>query len=508
MPVDRRPTLSSYLSDNDAKKGDGMRHGETMRSAVRVLGDRLRLLLALAALALGAALPVRAADVAPTPPMGWNSWDAYGFTIDEAQFKANVDILASWRQLGWSYAVIDEGWYMADPAGTDLASRHYRLDGYGRLLPVVARFPSAADGHGLRAIADWVHARGLKFGIHIVRGIPKAAVAANMPIAGSAFHAADAADKAATCPWDDGNYGVADNAAGQAYYDSLIRQYADWGVDFLKVDCISDHPYRPSEIRQIGTAIARSGRPIVLSLSPGPSRIDNLDAMARSAQMWRIADDLWDGWTFPHPDPRTTFPNGILSAFDNLAKWSPYVARDRWPDADMLPFGPLRPHPGWGDPRDGRLTPAETRTAFTLWSIARSPLILGGNLTGYDETTRGIVTNAAVIALDQQARVSHPVTDLPAALKDARVWVSARRGQAVDTVAVFNIGDSPLTLDASWHDLGGGDGAIAACALWRGVALPASARVTARIAPHDVALLRLRRGATTGCPGAPAGQPD
>jgi hypothetical protein len=387
--------------------------------------------------------------------------------------------------------VIDEGWYMADPLGTDLAARRYLLDGYGRLMPVPARFPSAVDRRGLHALAAWVHAQGLKFGIHIVRGIPRAAVDANMPIAGSRFHAADAADKAATCPWDDGNYGVADNAAGQAYYDSLIRQYADWGVDFLKVDCISDHPYRPTEIRQIGRAIARAGRPIVLSLSPGPSRIEHADEMARWAQMWRIADDLWDGWTFPHPDPTTSFPNGILSAFDNLAKWNGYVGPGRWPDADMLPFGPLDPHPGWGDPRPSRLTPAEVRSAFALWAIARSPLILGGRLTGYDGATTAVVTNRDVIALDRQDRTSRPLAGLPPSLTGARVWVSAPRGGAADTVAIFNTGDRPLAVDATWAALGAGDRAGAACDLWQHRALPSSPNLATTIAAHDVALFRL-----------------
>lgn len=440
---------------------------------------------------LGATRPLHAKNVAVTPPMGWNSWDAYGFTIDEAEFKANARVLAGWKGLGWSYAVIDEGWYMANPLGKDLAERHYLLDGYGRLMPVVSRFPSAADGNGLRALASWVHARGLKFGIHIIRGIPKAAVDANMPIAGSTFHAADAADKTATCPWDDGNYGVADNAAGQAYYDSLIRQYADWGVDFLKVDCIADHPYRASEIRQIGQAINKLGRPIVLSLSPGPARVEHLDEMARWAQMWRIADDLWDGWTFPHPDPTTTFPNGILSAFGNLAKWNAYVAPAQWPNADMLPFGPLDPHPGWGDPRRSRLTPAEVRTAFTLWSIARSPLILGGRLTGYGAALNPVVTNKAIIALDQEDRVSRPLTELPPSLADAHVWVSSPRGDAIDTVAIFNTGDRPMTVDVGWAALGVANKAVAACEVWGHHALPPSARVATTIGTHDVAVLHL-----------------
>lgn len=479
-----------------------MGKSDRIRAKGKRFGQMLRQWIALAAFLLAAA-PVHAAGVAQRPPMGWNSWDAYGLTINEAEFKANARVLAGWKGLGWSHAVIDEGWYMADPLGRDLAARRYLLDNYGRLMPVVARFPSAADGHGLRALASWVHAQGLEFGIHIIRGIPKAAVEANMPIAGSRFHAAQAADKAATCPWDDGNYGIADNAAGQAYYDSLVRQYADWGVDFLKVDCIADHPYRPSEIRQIGKAIAKVGRPIVLSLSPGPSRIENLDEMARWAQMWRIADDLWDGWSFPHPDATTTFPNGILSAFGNLAKWNPDVAPGHWPDADMLPFGPLDPQPGWGDPRLSRLTPAEVRTAFTLWSIARSPLILGGRLTGYDDATKAVVTNKAVIALDQQDRTSRPVTGLPPSLADARVWVSRPRGGRVDTVAIFDVGDQPLTVDASWASLGAGDQAVAACDLWQHQALPAADRIATTIAAHDVVLLRLG-----GCPQSRSGAPS
>jgi alpha-galactosidase len=447
--------------------------------------------VALAAAAAGPAAPRN--GVAPTPPMGWNSWDAYGFTIDEAQFRANIERLARLRQFGWTYAVIDEGWYMADPLGKTLAERAYLLDGNGRLMPVPARFPSATGGDGLRALAAWTHAQGLKFGIHIVRGIPKAAVEANMPIAGSAYRAADAADRAATCPWDDGNYGVADNAAGQAWYDSLAQQYAGWGVDFLKVDCIADHPYRPTEIRQIGEALRKAGRPIVLSLSPGPSRVANVEEMARWAQMWRIADDLWDGWTFPHADPTSSFPNGIRSAFDNLAAWSPYAGPERWPDADMLPFGSLRPHAGWGDPRQSRLTLDEARTAMTLWSIARSPLILGANLTELDPGTASLLENPAVIALDQQNRRPHPIPPLPD-LPDLRVWTSAPVGGAIDTVAVFNLADHPLDLRLTWSRLGLPAGRWSARELWTGTDLPPSTSLTHRLPPHGTAVFRIKRG--------------
>jgi hypothetical protein len=314
-----------------------------------------------------------------------------------------------------------------------------------------------------------------------------------LPIAGSAFHAADAADRASICPWDDANYGIAVNEAGQAWYDSLLKQYAAWGVDFLKVDCIADHPYRPTEISQIARAIAKAGRPIILSLSPGPAAPAYADAFARDAQMWRIADDLWDGWTFPHPDPTTTFPNGILSAFDNLAKWYPWVRPGRWPDADMLPFGSLMPHPGWGEPRQSRLTIDEMRTAFTLWAIARSPLILGGDLIALDPAERALLVRRDIIALNQRAGTSRPVTGLPAALASARVWTSTPAGAPrPDTVAVFNIGDTALEVQAPWSDLGLAARASAARDLWSGNSIPATPLVRFTVPAHGVKVYRLR----------------
>ena len=453
----------------------------------------IRLLIGL--LVLGS-MSARAAPpkVALAPPMGWNSWDAYGFTISEEQFKANVMTLASMKALGWNTAVIDEGWYMANPFGEKLADRLYRYDSNGRLMPDPTRFASARDGNGLKALATWTHAQGLKFGIHIVRGIPKAAVEANLPIAGSSYRAIEAADKSATCPWDDANYGVADNAAGQAWYNMLLGQYAAWGIDFLKVDCIADHPYRPTEIRQIAQAIRRTGRPMILSLSPGPTSISSASEVRQYAQMWRIMDDLWDGWTFPHGDPQSEFPNGIRNAFDRLAAWSPYVAPDSWPDADMLPFGMLYPHPGWGDPRQSRLTKSETRTAFTLWSIARSPLILGTNLTKVPPYLRAMLNNKQVIALDQSDRISHPVERLPDLPNDVRVWVSGPRSGPLDTVAIFNLGDRPTKVDEPWTKFGLPKGDYVARDLWTGLGHPRSARAMLSAAPHDVVLLRICRG--------------
>lgn len=442
---------------------------------------------------LGAATAGMAQEVAPTPPMGWNSWDAFGFTIDEAEFKANAGELAGLRSYGWTYVVIDEGWYMGNPFGDKLQDRRYLLDRNGRLVPVAGRFPSSAAGQGFKPLADWVHAQGLKFGLHIVRGIPRAAVQSNLSIAGSSFHAVDAADTADTCGWDDGTYGVRDNAAGQAYYDSLLAQYAGWGVDFLKVDCIADHPYKASEIRQIAAAIDKAGRPVVLSLSPGPTQLSRAAEIRRYGQMWRISDDVWDGWSFAHKNPADEFPMGVRDIFDRLPAWVGQAGDGRWPDADMLPFGMLAPHPGLGVARQSRLTLDEERTHLTLLVIARSPLILGANLTKLDEATRALLTNRDVLNVNQTAYDSHPVESLPPGFESVRVWVaSGKADRSQRFLAVFNLDGKPISLGATWGKLGVDPGKHVARELWQRHRLEASDNLAITLPAHGCVLYEVR----------------
>jgi hypothetical protein len=384
--------------------------------------------------------------------MGWNSWDAYGLTIDEKDYRANTAVLAGLKQYGWEYSVIDEGWYMEDPFADTVAAHKYQWNENGLLIPVSNRFPSAANGAGFKPLADWVHAQGLKFGIHIVRGIPRGVVDQNLPIAGTNFHAADAADKDSPCPWDEGNWGVKDNEAGQAYYDSMMRLYAGWGLDYIKVDCISDHPYRPTEIQQIAEAIRKTGRPILLSLSPGPTQLEHADEVAKYAQMWRISDDHWDVWSAPHKPGQSEFPFGIRDEFDRIAEWEQYVKPGTWPDPDMLPEGSLTPHPGLGEPRQSRYTQDEQRTEFTLWAIARSPLILGANLTKLDEFTRLLITNRDVLDVNQHAIESGqglmPLKDGNTDTFPQRYWYARTRQHQY--LAVFNLEDKPTKSELPW----------------------------------------------------------
>ncbi len=428
--------------------------------------------------------------VAPTPPMGWNSWDAYGFTIDEAQFRDNVKVLARMKEHGWQYAVIDEGWYMQNPFGANTAEQKYLYDKNGLLEPVASRYPSAADVAGFKPLADWVHGLGMKFGIHILRGIPRQVVDENLPIAGSSFHAADAADKQATCPWEDANYGVADNAAGQAYYDSMLKRYAQWGVDFIKVDCISDHPYRPTEIRQIAEAIRKTHRQIVLSLSPGPTSLANADEVAKYAEMWRISNDHWDAWNFKNHTP-DGYPFGLGDEFDRIAEWNKYVKPGSWPDPDMLPEGYLGPHPGLGEPRQSRYTQDEQLTEFTLWAISRSPLILGANLTRLDDFTRGLMTNEEVTEINQDASESGPAL-MP--IDDGkplpwRAWY-AKVGSK-NYAAVFNLGDDARAVDVPWLSFHVSDKPHAAYDVWNRRRLSTAKVMHVVLPPHGCALWRI-----------------
>jgi len=423
--------------------------------------------------------------IAPTPPMGWNSWDAYAQNITEAQVKENADFIAkNLKQYGWSYIVVDEGWYLPDPPANGKPTAGFVIDADGRFLPSTLRFPSAANEAGFKPLGDYLHAEGLKFGIHILRGIPKEAVAKNLPIADSGFHAVDAADQSDTCPWNTYDYGVKDNAAGQAYYDSLAKQYAGWGVDFLKVDCIADHPYKIDEIRMIRQALDKTGRPIVLSLSPGPTDVSHAKEVRKYAEMWRISDDFWDHWDVW---PKHEFSQGLLAQFATAAKWAPYTGDGHWADADMLPVGYLGPHPGEGEVRDSRFTHDEARTMMTFWSIFRSPLMIGANLPKSDPFTLSLFTNPDVIEVDQHSVGNHTLVTN----EQEVIWTAKPQNSSGDYIAVFNISDQPKDIRHSWKELGFPDKSYQIIDLWARLPLGRADNLRVTLSPHAAALYRI-----------------
>ena len=436
------------------------------------------LLLAHAAVAADANL------LAPTPPMGWNSWDSYALTVTQADYLANANYMASnLRQHGWTYAVIDEGWFLGNPDAKPPAKFEYTMDENGRFTPATNRFPGSSGDAGFQKLAQEIHNRHLLFGIHIVRGIPREAVARDLPIAGSHYHAAEAANKSDVCAWNSDNYGVAANAAGQAYYDSVAALYASWGVDLVKIDCISE-PYKSDEIRMFSEALRKTKRPIVLSLSPGPTPIDKIAELRKYAQMWRISGDMWDHWA---QWPKAGWSQGLLAQFDLAAQWAPLVEPGHWPHADMLPFGYLGPAPGFGNPRQSAFTPDEQRTMRTLWSIMRSPLMIGANLTRLDEATKALLTNDDVLAVDQHSTGGRQVS------KDVAKMVWAARGDKPGTayVALFNTGDGAQTVEYPLQSLGMASVSFAIRDLWQHKDIGTADRVSAKLPPHASALFRV-----------------
>jgi hypothetical protein len=339
-------------------------------------------------------------------------------------------------------------------------------------------------GTGFKALVDYVHSLGLKFGFHIMRGIPREAVAKNLPIAGTSYHATDAADTSDTCFWNADNYGVQHNAAGQAYYDSLAKLYAGWGLDFIKVDCISSLPYKTDEIHMISAALRKSGRPIVLSLSPGPTSLAAAGDVIQDAQMWRISDDFWDFWK---PTPDKTWPQTLYGQFATAVGWAPYIGPGHWPDADMLPVGYIGPRPGLDSARPTRFSRDEQRTLLTFWSIMRSPLMLGGDLPRSDEWTISLLANSEVIAVDQHSTGNRPLLTTNGLV----IWSATPEDGKGHYLAVFNRTDAAQKFALQWNEVGLlSRKAYRLRDLWEHKELGTATSLEVTLQPHACALYR------------------
>lgn len=417
--------------------------------------------------------------VALTPPMGWNSWDCYAATVTEEQLLGNAEYMAkNLKQYGWEYIVCDIQW--SDPLAGTTPSEYIPLttlcmDEYGRLIPAVERFPSAANGVGFRAIADKIHAMGLKFGIHIMRGVPRQAAHAHAPVYGLPGVTCDKiADPFSICAWNSDMYGVRATPEGQAYYDSLFQLYAQWQVDYVKVDDIANLKVYPSrtygkeEVEMIAKAIERCGRPMVLSLSPGPALIEESWHLSEYANMWRMTDDFWDGW------PQ------LKDMFRRCEIWQAHVKPGCWPDCDMLPLGKIGM--GWKKGRTTNFTKEEQRTLMTLWCIFRAPLMMGGELRENDEWTLSLLTNADVLRLLPHSHGARQI----AHNNSMAAWHSFG-DDGSEYLALFNLSDAQAEIgvpETVWSKQ-----PVIVRELWgRNALLKGDA--AAVLSPHDAVLLR------------------
>jgi alpha-galactosidase len=375
-------------------------------------------------------------NLAQTPPMGWNSYNCFGGNVTEAEVKANADYMAqNLKQFGWEYIVVDFLWYCDDQTSAEkFANRrpHQYIDEFGRLIPSVKLHPSSEGGKGLKPLGDYIHGKGLKFGLHIMRGIPRQAISGNTPIKNSTAKAASIANLPDTCIWYGGLAGVNMTREGaQEYYNSLFELYAEWGVDYIKVDDIV-FPYHADEIEAVHKAIVNCGRPIVLSLSPGPAFIGNPKHLRENANMWRISGDFWDKWP------------ALKRQLELCRDWAPLVTEGHWPDADMLPLGKLNIRTELKDSptRFTNFTKDEQYFLMSLWSIFRSPLMIGGNMPDNDEFTTSLITNAEVLRVNQHSTNNREISFN----KGISVWTADDKENGLKYMAVFNINDDEQSI--------------------------------------------------------------
>lgn len=407
-----------------------------------------------------------------TAPMGWNSWDCYGAAVTEADIRRNAEFMAEHlKQYGWEYITVDIQW--SEPTAENHEYHPFTelcMDEYSRLIPAENRFPSSAGGKGFAPLAEYVHSLGLKFGIHIMRGIPRQAVHNNTKIKGTDKTARQIAKTASICCWNTDMYGVdASKDGARAYYDSIFELYASWGVDFIKCDDICrELPHEEAELVMLSEALRSCGRDMVLSLSPGPALLEKAELYKQVSNMWRITDDFWDKWEL------------LYDMFSRAEKWCTHTGAGHWPDADMLPIGPIKQD--YDKSIRTAFTHDEQITMMTLWSIFRSPLIIGGEMSGFDDFTMSLITNEEILKMHRNARHSHQVWRKEINGIEHILWtaVSSEGGMYC---AVFNAGekDSDITIDLSDMEI---ESPMNCTELWSGEACGCSDKISVKLSSH------------------------
>lgn len=377
---------------------------------------------------------------AATPPMGWNSWDCFGPTVTESEVKENADYMAAnLKSSGWEYIIVDIRWFVSNDKanGYNQTNPEYSIDPYGRFTPAVNRFPSAANGNGFKPLADYIHSKGLKFGIHIMRGVPVVAVKNNLPVLNTSFTAKDIYSEENQCTWLKDMYTIVPGKAGaQEYYNAIFQLYADWGVDFVKVDDLSSPVYFTDEVEMIRKAIDKTGREMVLSTSPGETPVDHAAHVQQHANMWRTVGDFWDSWL------------QLKEHFKVFERWNSYRKLGAWPDGDMLPLGHIGIRAERGADRMSNFTKEEQYTLMTLWSIFRSPLMFGGHLPDNDAFTLSLLTNKDALHVLKSSTNNRPLFTK----EDKAAWVADDAETGTKYLAVFNYADQEMAVEtkAAW----------------------------------------------------------
>lgn len=434
-------------------------------------------------------------DPAPTPPLGWNSFQSYGVYFHDQAAHKNIDAMARLlKPYGYEYFVIDNGWfgeYKLEDGTNFPAEKHasdVNINEYGFFMPSRTYFPN-----GFRALIKKCHDKGLKFGVHLMRGIPRKAYELNLPIKGTAYRARDIASIRNICTWCPYNYGVDMSKPGaQEWYDGLIQHLADMGIDFIKYDDIV--PF-PREVEAVTKAIAKCKRPIVLSLSPGDTVPANEKALKvfQDAQMLRVTPDIWDDL------------HGINLCFEAWKKWGTQSKKNFWIDMDMIPFGKLQLMSnaakktadgrnivrltGKGTRRTCQLTPAQMRTFITLRALSASPLMVGGDLSTMDDFSLSLLQNKEMLRCNQNGVCA----TLVLSENGIEIWRAAMRDNPKDGyIGIFNRTKTVTTYVFDTKKLLNFT-EVALIDIWNNRKSQGVRLKKLEIAPHDVIFFRFTR---------------
>ena len=374
---------------------------------------------------------------AETPPMGWNSWNTFGPAINAEVVRGAADKIVELglKDLGYQYVVIDDHWQGG-------------RDSKGHLQADAKKFPD-----GIKAVADYIHSKGLKFGIY-----------------------SDAGDK--TCGGEVGSYGYeADDAA----------TFASWHADYVKYDYCNAPDDLQEAIRRytkMGDALKATGRPMVFSICEWGPRSPWLWGRQAGGNLWRISFDVGDIWDTPHNAYSCI---GILAAIDASANHEDKAGPGGWNDPDMLVVGMKNT----GNIKGGGCTVAEYQTQMSMWCVLAAPLMIGCDIRNMDADTKRILTNPEVIAVDQDPLGKQG--NRIARTGSTDVWQKPLSGGNI-VVALLNRGEKPTEITAQWKDLKAKSSAVfAARDLWAHKDLGNfTDHLTLTVEPHATVLIKLQ----------------
>ena len=442
---------------------------------------RFRPALLVALLAGGILLNASAEDngLSRAPVLGWSSWSFLRKDPTAAKMKAQALALhnSGLQKIGYQYVNLDDFWYQCrGPQGPN-------VDPYGRWLTDSSRFPAQEDTDGIKVVADYIHSLGMKFGIYVTPGISKQAVRRNTPIKGTSYTAPQIADPSV----EENNYNCKgmvridyNKSGAQEYTNSWVNMLAEWGVDYIKIDGMTDS--NAADVKAWSNAIRQSGRPMILNVTQGNLTVAIAPTLMKYADQWEFAPDVEcyrcekGGSSYP-----LTSWADVAKRFNYVAEWQPYAGPGAFNDYDSIEVG--------NGSNDG-LTPVERQTQLSLWALGAAPLILGIDLTHLDPTDlQKCLENSAVLAVDQDSIAAKRV------VKTGKQQVFAKREPNGDTiVGLFNTGGKAeeVSVPASTVGLPENESGYSLHDLWTGETKKTSSTISAVVPSHGVVLYCVR----------------